>query len=148
MLHISTSNASTRVHGAQPPRITNVKREAMSASNVCILCATYNGMPFVREQIASIQAQTHQRWQLLIRDDGSTDGTPDVVADLARNDRRIRLVIDELGNQGASQNFARLLECPEAATAKRLMFADQDDVWHTDKIARKIARSLATVDAA
>jgi len=116
----------------------------MSASNVCILCATYNGMPYVREQIASIQAQTHRHWQLLIRDDGSTDGTLDALVNLARSDRRIQIVDDGLGNQGAAQNFARLLEQPEAAAARRLMFADQDDVWHEDKI----AQSLDALEAA
>ena len=116
----------------------------MSARNVCILCATYNGMPYVREQIASIQAQTHRDWQLLVRDDGSTDDTLNAAAELAQEESRIQIVDDGLGNQGAAQNFARLLERPEAAAAHRLMFADQDDVWHQDKI----AQSLDALDAA
>src|SRR5690606_6156085 len=72
------------------------------------------------------------------------DDTLNAVAELAREDSRIQIVDDGLGNQGAAQNFARLLERPEAAAAHRLMFADQDDVWHQDKI----AQSLDALDAA
>ena len=45
---------------------------------VNILLSTYNGEQYLKEQVKSIQDQTYQDWQLLIRDDGSTDGTVEI----------------------------------------------------------------------
>ena len=42
---------------------------------VNILLSTYNGEQYLEEQVKSIQEQTYQEWELLIRDDGSSDGT-------------------------------------------------------------------------
>ncbi len=120
----------------------------MTASReVCILCATYNGAPYLAQQIASIQAQSHRRWRLIVRDDGSRDDTVAVVAAFAAADDRISLMQDEQGNQGPAQNFGRLMEHPAARAATCLMFADQDDVWHPDKISRSLAALTAAETA-
>ena len=97
-----------------------------------ILMSTYNGGRFVEQQIDSIIAQTFTDWRLLIRDDGSSDGTAEIVsryADLHRE--RICLIESNGENLGACQSFARLLE---GADADYMMFSDQDDVWLPDKI--------------
>ena len=49
---------------------------------VNILLSTYNGEQYLKEQVKSIQDQTYQDWQLLIRDDGSTDGTVKIIQEL------------------------------------------------------------------
>ena len=59
---------------------------------VNILLSTYNGEQFLAEQVKSIQEQTYQEWQLLIRDDGSSDGTVEVIKQLAAQDSRIHLM--------------------------------------------------------
>ncbi len=110
-----------------------------SHREVHILCATYNGGRFVREQIESIQSQCHPRWRLLIRDDGSQDETVQIVSELARRDRRICLLHDGEGNLGPAQNFGALMQHALFSNAECLMFADQDDVWRSDKIARTLA---------
>ena len=46
---------------------------------VNILLSTYNGEQYLKEQVKSIQDQTYRDWQLLIRDDGSTDGTVEII---------------------------------------------------------------------
>ncbi|HEO7003685.1 TPA: glycosyltransferase, partial [Streptococcus agalactiae] len=46
---------------------------------VNILMATYNGEKFLAQQIESIQKQTFKEWNLLIRDDGSSDKTCDII---------------------------------------------------------------------
>ena len=51
-----------------------------------ILLSTYNGEQFLAEQIESIQAQTYRDWQLLIRDDGSSDRTRAIIEDFCRQD--------------------------------------------------------------
>ena len=91
---------------------------------------------YIEEQIRSILAQSETDWQLLIRDDGSFDGTNAKLRQWAAKDARICLVQGGASG-GAKQNFAKLME---QATAPYVMFCDQDDVWHADKIARTWAK--------
>jgi glycosyltransferase involved in cell wall biosynthesis len=62
----------------------------MHNSEVSIVLPTYNGERFLRACVESCLAQTYSRWELIIVDDGSTDSTPDVVAELSAADPRIR----------------------------------------------------------
>ena len=71
---------------------------------VNILLSTYNGEQYLKEQVKSIQDQTYRDWQLLIRDDGSTDGTVEIIQELVAQDERIRFI-----NQGAIENLGCLL---------------------------------------
>src|SRR5690606_37152745 len=50
------------------------RRDQPAEPTVDILLTVYNGMPYLNEQIRSLQAQTHASWRLWVRDDGSTDG--------------------------------------------------------------------------
>lgn len=103
---------------------------------VAVLLATYNGEAFVREQIESIRAQTWRDWSLLIRDDGSSDGTQGVLAAMAAQDDRIRLLPKTSADQGRGVigNFSRLMQVAAADDVAYAMFADQDDVWLPNKI--------------
>lgn len=97
-----------------------------------ILMATYNGERYLGQQIDSILAQSHQDWQLLIRDDGSDDNTKNIIEDYAaRYPDKIRLITDNEGHLGLCLNFAKLLEY---ADNEYIMFSDQDDVWLPNKI--------------
>lgn len=108
---------------------------------VDILLATYNGEAFLVEQIESVLAQSFADWRLVIRDDGSTDGTLDIAGRYAaENPDRIVLVGEGESGLGASGNFARLME---HATAEYVMFCDQDDVWLPDKTERLLAAMRA-----
>ncbi len=104
---------------------------------VDILLATYNGARFLPELLASLAAQTHPGWRLVVRDDGSSDDTPRILADwaAARPDRVV-LLDAEGGNLGAMRSFARLLA---ASDAPCFLFCDQDDVWLPEKISRLLA---------
>ena len=78
---------------------------------VTILLSTYNGEQFLAEQIKSIQEQTYRDWQLLIRDDGSTDGTRAVIEDFCCKDDRIAFINRENPqNLGVIQSFHSLLQ--------------------------------------
>jgi rhamnosyltransferase len=101
---------------------------------VTVLMATYNGAEFIREQLDSILAQTHSGWELLIRDDQSTDETVAIVEAYAAKDSRIKL-LDLPGAHGSSViNFSVLFDYAYAEGAAYLMFTDQDDVWKPNKI--------------
>lgn len=112
---------------------------------VTILLSTYNGEQFLAEQIESIQAQTYQDWQLLIRDDGSTDRTPQIIEDFCQRDSRIVFINEESReNQGVIRSFHSLLQYQDSDF---YLFSDQDDVWLPDKIALQLEEA-AKYDAA
>ena len=104
------------------------------AVRIVILLGTYNGGRFVEEQIRSIQDQTVSSWTLLARDDGSQDGTLEVVAEAARRDERIRFLRDTHGRLGVVGNFGELMRIACAEKADYVFFSDQDDVWASNKI--------------
>jgi hypothetical protein len=123
-------------------------KEAPAARRVAILLSTYNGEEFLTEQLASLQAQSFRNWLLYWRDDGSTDATPRIMAefiDLLGAGRTI--VVPGDGRVGASESFLRLLRAAHADGCEFAAFADQDDVWLPEKIARGLA-ALGEVPAA
>lgn len=101
------------------------------APRVQILMAVYNGEEYLREQIDSILAQTHESWELLVSDDGSTDGSLSVLREYARRDPRIRVVLEGEHYGSAKLHFMALLRL---ADAPYVMTCDQDDVWDADKV--------------
>lgn len=105
-------------------------------ASVDIVMGTYNGSPYIREQIRSISDQTCADWHLYVRDDGSKDDTVAIVEALAADDARITLVQDGLGNLGVVRNFNCLLE---QTRADYVLLCDQDDYWEADKIAKMLA---------
>ena len=97
-----------------------------------ILMAAYNGERYIAEQIDSILAQTFTDWRLLIRDDGSTDNTPAIIAEYAgKYPGKIQVIRDNETCRSATKNFFELLKHAEA---DYVMFSDQDDVWLPYKI--------------
>lgn len=104
------------------------------ATQVEVLLATYNGREFVREQIDSILNQDYPNVTVLARDDGSTDGTPEVLREYAeRLPGRFRVLVTTGKNGGIVNNFLSLMK---ASTAEYVCFSDQDDVWLPDKISK------------
>lgn len=77
---------------------------------VNILMATYNGEKFLAQQIESIQKQTFKEWNLLIRDDGSSDKTCDIIRNFTAKDSRIRFINEnEHHNLGVIKSFFTLV---------------------------------------
>ncbi len=97
---------------------------------ISILLPVFNGSAFVEEQIASILAQTFHDYELLIYDDGSSDGSIDQLGHFARADPRIRLFGSGV-NLGQPSALCYLLA---QARGRYIMFSDQDDIWHPRKI--------------
>lgn len=96
-----------------------------------ILMATYNGAAYLTEQLESLLSQTDQDWQLVVRDDGSSDETPVILQLYAwRMGARMRLLPGE-GHIGCLKSYELLLR---ESRADYCLLADQDDVWLPDKI--------------
>ena len=94
-----------------------------------VLLSAYNGEPYIREQLDSLFAQTLDGVEILVRDDGSIDGTRAILAEYA--DRGVlKWYAGE--NLGTYWSFWQLLTtCGEA---DYYAFCDQDDVWDADKL--------------
>ncbi|HEO4196507.1 TPA: glycosyltransferase family 2 protein [Streptococcus agalactiae] len=99
---------------------------------VNILMATYKGEKFLAQQIESIQKQTFKEWNLLIRDDGSSDKTCDIIRNFTAKDSRIRFINEnEHHNLGVIKSFFTLVNYE---VADFYFFSDQDDVWLPEKL--------------
>jgi rhamnosyltransferase len=105
---------------------------------IVILLGTYNGARFVEEQIKSIQRQTVNNWNLLVRDDASDDGTVELIAGLAKDDERIQWVKNGQGRLGIVGNFGELMRIAHSEGADYMFLADQDDVWTSTKLAEQL----------
>lgn len=102
---------------------------------IAILMATYNGEKYIKEQINSIINQSFKNWTLYIRDDGSKDGTPDIIKGYSEKyPEKIILIPKNKGKNGSKYNFFELCKAIKNTEHKYFMFCDQDDVWNSDKI--------------
>ncbi len=108
----------------------------ISGESILILLSTYNGEKYLRNQIDSIINQSYTNWQLLLRDDLSTDNTSEIIGEYEKKDSRIRLIRKISGkNIGANLSFNILLNYAiKNRSSNYFMFADQDDVWFPNKI--------------
>lgn len=103
----------------------------LESGEVAILLATYNGRKYLTECLESILSQSFDRWRCFIHDDGSKDGTTDLVKKYSILYPDKFVIVEGPPTGGAKNNFMFLLSCVEADYT---MFCDQDDVWLPNKI--------------
>lgn len=102
-----------------------------------ILLATYNGAHYLPDMLQSLDGQVGADFRVLVRDDGSSDETPALLAAWAeRRPDRVVILSTEAATGSAAGNFGRLMA---ASTADYVLFADQDDVWLPEKVAATVA---------
>lgn len=109
-------------------------------NRLIIVLPTYNGGRYLAEQIESIRSQTIDTWELLVRDDGSTDTTFELIKKYAEEDERVVLIEDQHGNLGAAGNFSLLVELALKRGADYIAFSDQDDIWLPYKLEMAMSR--------
>lgn len=97
--------------------------------------AVYNGARHLRESIDSLLAQDVNDFELIISDNASTDETPDICAEYAAKDPRVRFVRNDT-NIGAAANFNRVFELSAGCY---FMWGSDDDVWDPAFASRCIA---------
>ena len=102
---------------------------------VQVLMSTYNGERYIEEQINSILQQDYSEIYLLIRDDGSTDKTVNVLKRFAEDNKRITFYQGD--NIGVINSFFDLLSNADPEM-DFYSLSDQDDVWKTDKITKAV----------
>lgn len=104
---------------------------------IAICLATYNGEPYIQQQLDSILTQTYQNWLLFIRDDCSSDNTATILQSYADQYPEQIIIIPNSSEKssGSKNNFASILNwVNEHYHFPYYMFSDQDDVWLETKI--------------
>ena len=104
-------------------------------SLISIITPCLNGMPYLKQMLGSVLAQSHSDWQLIYIDDGSTDGSLEYVESVAAGDQRI-MVLRTTGRTGAAS--ARNMGL-DAASGEYIAFLDGDDWWHPHKLSCQLA---------
>ena len=101
--------------------------------SVSVVIPVFNGAPFVAKAVASVRAQRHGDVEILVVDDGSTDGTQEVLKHLEQSEG-IRWFQRSHGGPARSRNFGI-----EAARGHYIALLDCDDVWLPGKLAAQLA---------
>ena len=101
---------------------------------VSIITPAYNSAKFIAETIQSVQNQTHENWEMIIVDDGSSDETLAIVQEFIDEDKRIQCYkLEQNSGPAVARNFAI-----EKAKGAFMTFIDADDIWFPNFIENSI----------
>lgn len=109
----------------------------MATRSVEVLLSTYNGEKYLPDQLESVRRQSYRDVWVTVRDDGSTDGTSELLDRLLSGRPYTRLVMG--AHAGAAQSFMSLLRGVNSDVSYAA-FCDQDDVWLPDKLDIGVSR--------
>lgn len=112
-------------------------REAGQSVSVAI--CTYNGERYIREQLDSIINQTHKVNEIVICDDGSTDGTVTIAKEVLREAGVCFRIVCNVHQLGVTKNFEKAISL---CTGDIIFLSDQDDIWDFDKVSSYIKEFL------
>jgi len=105
-----------------------------------ILLSTFQSETYLEEQINSILAQTCTDWKLLVRDDGSSDNTINILNEFKKKyPTKIDLLSIKNEHVGVIKSFEHLLNYSQA---EYIMFCDHDDIWLPEKIEVSIRKMI------
>jgi glycosyltransferase involved in cell wall biosynthesis len=110
-----------------------------------IALATFQGGRYLAEQLASLSRQTTPFLRLIVRDDGSSDGTVDMLCQSGAKGMEMTMLPNDGLRLGPSQNFSTILA---ATRAPHVALCDQDDLWSGTKLERLHAAMCAAEAAA
>lgn len=126
-------------HRSFEAALSSVSREnALDAPLVSAVVIFLNAMPFLAEAIDSVLTQTYPHWELLLVDDGSTDGSTELAQRHAAKDPGRVRYLEHPGHENRGMSAARNLGLNHAR-GKYIGFLDADDVWLPQKLERQIS---------
>src|SRR5215813_10088973 len=110
----------------------------MTSPLISCIVPVFNGERYLRETLDSILRQTYQPLEVIVADDGSTDGTAALVASYGP---QITYLRQPHAGPAAARNSGL-----SRAWGEFIAFLDADDLWHPEKLARQMARFRARPD--
>jgi glycosyltransferase involved in cell wall biosynthesis len=105
---------------------------------VSVVIAFLNEERFLNEAVASVYGQTYPHWELLLVDDGSSDGSSEIAKDYARRDPERVRYLEHAGHRNRGASATRNLGV-RAAHGAWVGFLDGDDVWFPERLNRCVA---------
>lgn len=108
----------------------------MGKPTVSVIMPTHNDVKYLTRAIDSVISQSFKDWELLVVDDGSTDGTSDVIAEYCKKERRIKAF--RIEKASGSPTKPRNIGI-ENATGRYIAFLDSDDLWLPTKLEHQMA---------
>jgi teichuronic acid biosynthesis glycosyltransferase TuaG len=106
----------------------------MEKTTVSIITPSFNSAKFIAKTIESVQNQSHQKWEMIIVDDCSTDQTVTIIEQFVANDDRIHLFqLDKNSGAGIARDLAL-----SKAKGDYIAFLDADDLWKPLKLEKQL----------
>ena len=106
---------------------------------VSVIIPVYNVAPYLREALDSVLHQTYRNLEIIVIDDGSTDGSSEICDEYAKNDSRIHVIHQPNRGLSAARNVGI-----DLATGEIIAFLDSDDVYDIDFIDKMLNALLDT----
>ena len=113
----------------------------LAKRDLTVVMPVFNGGKYVGNAIDSILDQTFRDFEFLITDDGSTNDTPNILAEYARKDSRITVISQE--NAGIAESLNRMVRIAGGNFIARM---DADDVSMPKRFGRQVAKLIANPD--
>jgi glycosyltransferase involved in cell wall biosynthesis len=98
---------------------------------ISVALCTFNGQPFLEDQLASLRAQSRQPDELIVCDDHSADATIDLLSNFARTAPFPVEIQQNAFTLGPAQNFAKAID---GCGGDIISLCDQDDIWEPSKL--------------
>ena len=104
---------------------------------VSIIIPVYNANKYIEATVKTVMEQSYENWELLLVDDGSTDGSTETIKRIVEEDvtnRIIPLFPNEHGSAAKARNYGL-----DNAKGRYIAFLDADDLWERDKLSKGLA---------
>jgi glycosyltransferase involved in cell wall biosynthesis len=123
--------------------MSSTQLSKVTSGTVSCIIPVYNGERFLAEAIDSVLAQTHPVAEIIVVDDGSTDGTRSIVENYAASSNaRVHYLWQENSKRPATARNRGI----QAASGEFITFLDADDLWHPERIKRHLDHFGANPD--
>lgn len=100
---------------------------------VSVIIPAYNQAAFIHKAVASLQAQTLDNWECIVVDDGSTDNTAEIVANIALSEPRVRLLQKQNGGSASARDMGL-----QQVQGEFIQFLDADDTIAPNKLEQQV----------
>lgn len=109
----------------------------MNRPLVSIITPTFNHRPFIEQCVRSVLQQTYRRWEMVVVDDASSDGTTRLVEEVAAADRRVKLIVRSR-HRGAEALADAYNSALAASDGELVAVVEGDDWWTPDRLSSQV----------